>query len=374
VIYLDHHAATPLCAAARRAMAAAAEHAWANPASVHRAGREARALLERARGQLAESLRAQPADLVLASGGTEACNLAVFGFGANLIPGEEVLTTSIEHPAIERALASLEARGVRVIRLNVPAGAPPSKDELSASLGPKTRLAVLQWVNHETGSVLPIADYAGLCAARGVPVVVDACQAYGKRPIDVSRLPVDALIVASSKVGGPGGAAALWLARQRQLTPLLHGGAQERGRRPGTPHVAALVGFGAAAAELGERLEARPRLGALRDRLEQAARALGGQVNGAAGERVETVTNLSFPGWRAEVLVAALDIEGLCVSAGAACSSGLGAPSPVLRAMYPAEPWRAEAALRFSLGPETTEAEVEAACTVLARVLGRARA
>jgi cysteine desulfurase len=237
---------------------------------------------------------------------------------------------------------------------------------------------VFQWVNHETGTVLPIAEYGAACAERGIPLAVDASQAFGRLSIDVTKLTVDALVLAASKVGGPGGAGALWLARCREPVPLLHGGAQERGRRPGTPAVSALAGFGAAATQIPERLSAMARVQALRDRLERAAQDLGGVVNGAAHggaqpARVATVANLSFPDWRGEILVAALDIEGLCASAGAACSSGLGAPSPVLRAMYPDQPWRAEAALRLSLGPETSQSEIDQALAILARVLGRAR-
>jgi cysteine desulfurase len=154
---------------------------------------------------------------------------------------------------------------------------------------------------------------------------------------------------------------------------VIHGGAQERGRRPGTPDVAAHAGLGAACRSLASRRADMSRLAGLRDRLEHACRELGAVVN-APGERVATVTNVSFRAWRADMLVPALDLEGLCASSGAACSSGVGEPSPVLRAMYPDEPWRAESALRLSLGPEVTEAEVEGAIAILRRVIPRARA
>jgi cysteine desulfurase len=217
-----------------------------------------------------------------------------------------------------------------------------------------------------------VQAYAERAALRGIPVVVDASQALGKLPIDVGSLSVSALVLTSTKIGGPAGAGALWVERCRELSPILHGGAQERGRRPGTPNVSVLAGFGAAASEVPVRLRESARISALRDRLERACVQLGGLVNGAAGPRVGSVTNLSFRGWRGDILVAALDVEGLCASSGAACSSGLGAPSPVLTAMYPKEPWRAESALRLSLGSETQEHEIEQAITILRRVLGRA--
>jgi cysteine desulfurase len=232
-------------------------------------------------------------------------------------------------------------------------------------------LVVLQWVNHETGAIAPVFAYAEVCRAQGVPLVVDASQALGKLPCDLSELRAAAAVVTASKIGGPTGAAALWLSRGRELVATSYGGAQERGRRAGTPDVAAHVGFAAAAEQLEERLAAQPRIAKLRNRLEATCVAAGAVVNGGDGPRVATVTNVSVPGWRGEVLVAALDLEGLCASSGAACSSGLGAPSPVLQALYPDQPWRAESALRLSLGPETSDEEVERAIVILRRVLAR---
>ena len=377
MIYLDHHASTPLAAAAARAMDDARAAAWANPSSVHAAGRRARALLEDARRAIAEAVCADAADLVLTSGGTESVNLAVLGLGAR---AQHVISTDIEHPALGEAVARLEQAGARVTRLRVQGGVAPSVDALAAALtanssapAPQSTIVALQWVNHETGSLLPIADYAALCRARGVPLVVDASQALGKVRVDLRALGADAVAFAASKIGGPHGAGALYVARAVSLAPLLAGGGQERGRRPGTPDVRAAVGFGAAAAVLADRLAAMPRLAALRDRLEAALVARGAVVNGhdAGSERVATATHVAFDGLRGEVLVAALDVEGVCVSSGAACSSGLAAPSPSVLAMYPHAPWRAAGALRFSLGPENDERDVDAALVALDRVLAR---
>jgi cysteine desulfurase len=374
MIYLDHHAATPLAPEVRAAMARAHELAWANPESVHRAGREARALREAARAGVAEALGAKPADIVLAGTGSEALNLALLGIARarkDATGSTRVITSAVEHPAVTASVAQLGREGFTSVALVPLAGRAVSAEGLRAALTPDTACVALQWVNHETGNVWPIAEYAEVCRAQAVPLVVDACQALGKVAIDLAAFPgVTALVVAAAKIGGPAGVSALFHARSEPLWPVLYGGAQERGFRPGTPDVAALAGFGAALAGLPARLAAQSRIAGLRDALERSACALGATRNGE-GERVATVSNLSFAGLRADVLVAALDVEGLCVSSGAACSSGLGAPSPVLRAMYPDSPWRAESALRLSLGPETSEKDAADAADILARVLGR---
>lgn len=368
-IYLDHHAATPVGEGARAAMDEAREHGWANPASVHAAGRASRALLERGRDRIAAAIGAAPAEIVLTSGGTEACNLAVRG----LVRAGHVVTTAIEHPAIAESVGAVA--GSRVTRLAVPHGRPPSEDDVSSAITPDTALMVVQWVNHETGTVLPVARYAEICRARGVPFVVDATQALGKIAIDVRALGATALALASHKVGGPGGAGALWIARDApEVSPLILGGAQERGRRAGSPEVIAIAGFGGACAEVDTRLAGMQAIAARRDRIERALVSLGAVINAPAGERVATCVSASVRGWRGSALVAALDLEGLEIASGAACSSGLDRPSPVIAAMHADEPWRASAALRISLGPETSDDEVARAIAILERVLSRAPA
>jgi cysteine desulfurase len=352
-------------------MAEAADHAWANPASVHGAGRKARALLERARAQVAAAVGADPVELVLTSGGTEACNLGVRGAG---VDGGHIVTTAIEHPAVAKAVerCAIECDAT-VSVLRVLDGIPPTAAELRSALRPTTRLIAVQWVNHETGTVLPIAEYARVCRENGVALFVDATQALGKLPCEVSALGADLVAFAAHKLGGPAGAGALWIRRGVELEPLIEGGAQEHGLRAGSPDLLSAVGFGAACTQLPARLAAQPRLSELRARADRALHELGGVLNGAAGTRVATVSNASFAGARGDELVAALDLEGVQVASGAACSSGLSAPSPVLLAMYPAEGWRAEAALRLSFGPETTETEVENAISAARKVVPRAR-
>jgi cysteine desulfurase len=397
--------------------------AWANPASVHGAGRASRALLELARDRIAKAIGAAPADVVLTGGGTEACNLGVIGsalaagsgnanVGASSNAGSAdsaanaafdsktdplvVLATRIEHPAVSEALALLTSRfGFSIRWLDLPRGAAPALGAFEATLDPsahrpvqsssdrradadhgrdaKAVLAVVQWVNHETGTVLPVAAYAQRCRALGIRVFVDATQALGKVPVDVEALGADYVAFASHKVGGPAGAGALWIRRGAPLESISLGGSQERGRRAGTPDVVAAIGFGAACEAIEARLADQPRIAKLRDRLETALLELGAQRNADASERVATVTNLWFPGQRSDVLVAALDVEGIAASSGAACSSGKSEPSPVLLAMHPAEPERATSSIRFSFGPQTTEDNIDFTIDCIRKIRARQR-
>lgn len=369
VTYLDHHAATPLLPASRQAMAEAHSCAWANPSSVHAAGRASRALLERARESIARAIHAAPADLVLTGGGTEACNLGVFGAAAGEAAG--LVSTRIEHPAVTEAVVALERQGWRASWIETPRGAAPDLNAFERLLGPATRVAALQWVNHETGTLLPVSAYAERCRALGVRVFVDATQALGKVPVDVEALGADYVAFAAHKIGGPAGAGALWVRRGAPLASLALGGSQERGRRAGTPDTVAQVGFGAACDALEQRVVDQTRIRGLRDRLEASLLELGARRNADLGERVATVTNVWFPGLRSDVLVAALDVEGVAASSGAACSSGKSEPSPVLLAMHSDDPDRAGSSIRFSFGLESSETDVDFATAAIRRVLAR---
>jgi len=361
VIYLDHHAATPLDPAARDAMHQALG-AQANPSSAHGPGREARARLEATRRAVATAIGAEPADIVLTSGGTEACNLALTAARGDVVIG------ALEHPAVVRAAERItHATGSSVIRLP----AYGSIDALQIILDTRRAVAPLvamQWVNHETGRIAPILEFAARCRTRGALLFVDATQALGKIPVDVAG--IDLLAISSAKIGGPLGAGALYVRRGLDLDPLLVGSADERGRRAGSPALLSMVGFETALGTLPSRLATQSSIAARRDAIEAHLLSLGAVPNETT-PRVATVTNVSHPNWKGELLVAALDVEGLAVSSGAACSSGLSEPSPVLLALHPNQAWRASAALRVSLGPETSDADVEAAKRILARVLSR---
>lgn len=364
--YLDHHAAAPMPEVVRRAMAECEPRAWANPSSTHAAGRASRQLLEEARDSIAEALGASSADLVLTAGGTEACNLGVRAVASDR---RRVVTTAVEHPAVGQSVERLSELGLEVSVLDVPHGLPPSADRLAEQVDEHTAVAV-QWINHETGTKFPIEDYARVCGERGARLFVDATQALGKLPLQLSSLQADAVAVAAQKIGGPAGAGACWIRRGLDAEPVLQGGSQERGRRPGTPDTRSMVGFGAACGLVSERIAAQPAVRRRRDRIEAFLRDLGAIRNGE-GPRTATVANLSFPGWDGALLAAALDLEGICASTGAACSSGLQAPSAVLLAMYPDEQWRAGSAIRISLGMETSDADIDAAIQAFRCVLPR---
>ena len=368
MIYLDHHAATPLGSAVRRAMAEAEVDGWANPSSVHGPGRRSRQRLEGARAQVAAALGASPSELVFTSGGTEACELAIAGLGQPT----GVVTWRMAHPAVLGPCERWAAAGVPLTVLD-------GLDMPGEALLHPGVLVAVPWVGHETGNVLPLRSLAERAEARGARVVVDANQALGRLSFTVDDFPVHAMAIAAHKVGGPSGAGALWVRRGCELHPRVTAGGQERGRRGGSPSVVALAGFGAACEALPARVAGMTHVGRWRDRLETAGQALGGVVNGsvvggARAERVASVTNLAFAGWKSEHLVAALDLEGLAASAGAACSSGLSAPSPGVATLHPDEPWRARSALRLSLGPEGLSDEaVDQAVAILQRVVPRAR-
>ncbi|HEX4354855.1 MAG TPA: cysteine desulfurase family protein [Polyangiales bacterium] len=369
-VYLDHHAATPTSPRVLAAMRDAREGAWANPSSVHAEGRASRARLERAREQIAAAVSAASADIVLTAGGTEACNLAVLG-GLGAETTGHIITSEVEHPAIAEPIRRAEARGLRVTRLRMLEGKPPEPSQLMAAITKDTRLFAFNWLNHETGTLAPIEAYVACCRERGVRSCIDATQAFGKVPIDLKSLGADLVAFASHKIGGPAGAGALFVRRGLDLEGLSIGGGQERGRRAGTPDVIAQVGFGEACSIATERLAAQPSIAWLRDRLEAALIELGARRNAGAGPRSSTASNLYFPDRRADALVAALDVEGVAVSAGAACSSGKSEPSPVILAMHPDEPARASASIRLSFGPEINEIDVDFALNAFARVLAR---
>jgi len=377
-IYLDWNATTPPHPEVLAAMNEAAPVAWANPASVHGPGRRARAFVERARDAVAAL--AGPGfdarDVLLTSGGTEANNLALMHPFAD--GGGALVVARVEHPSIVRAAEALAAGGVHVVWvMPEPSGrvAPEAVADAMARAAhtAPVRLVTLQAVNHETGVVQPVAEVAAIAHAHKARLHVDAVQAAGK--IDAAAWEgADLVALAAHKIRGPKGIGALVMRPGVRVRPLLFGGAQERGLRPGTQDPVAAAGFAAAA----ERARSGPGryapLAALRDDFEQRLMALGaarGEAPLRNGEalRVPHVSNLSWPGWRGDELAAALDLEGVAVSSGSACSAGTAEPSPVLLAMLGEA--RARSALRVSLGEETTPAELDEALARWSDVLAR---
>jgi len=344
--YLDANAAEPLRPAARAALAAALEETG-NPASVHAAGRAARRILEDAREGLAARFGARPGELIFVSGGTEADALAVHAFGA----GRRVIIGATEHDAVRAAAPE-------AVLLPVDRDGVADLDSLAHLLGAGgLALVSLMLANNETGVLQPIAEAALLCRRFGALLHVDAVAAAGRVEIDFSRLGATSLALSSHKLGGPAGAGALLVASEAAgfFRPLIEGGGQERGRRGGTPPVAAIAAF-AAAAEAAATDAAAANLAEFRDAAERAAVAEGALVCGAGAKRLANTSSLALPGIKAETQVIALDLAGVAVSAGAACSSGKVSESHVLRAMGLGA--LAGQAIRVSLPWNATRADV----------------
>jgi cysteine desulfurase len=378
LVYADHHATTPLDPQVFEAMRPWLEGLAANPSSVHGPGRAARDAVERARREVAALLNADPAGIVFTSGGTEADNLAVRG-GARAARDADpartrVAFTAAEHAAVREAALSLAAEGFEPVELPVDSRGVPREEEPGADATTALVSAIL--ANNETGAVFEsLPALAGRARAAGALVHTDAVQAAGKIPVDAATLGVDLLSLTAHKFGGPKGAGALWVRPGVRLFPLAAGGGQERGRRGGTENVAALAGFGEAARLARLRLATESaRLRALLRRFESGLLAAvpGARVNAASGPRLPTASSVVFPGAEAETLVAALDLEGIAVSAGSACHAGTTAPSRVLLALGLPKA-EAKATLRFSFGRTTDDADVDRLLAVVPRVVERAR-
>ena len=376
-IYLDHNATTPPHPLVIERMIAALADEFGNPSSVHHFGQRAKAAIDEARSATAALIGADPAEIVFTSGGTESDNFAIRGVAEALEPTgrRHLIASSIEHEAVLNTLKALARRGWTTTLLPVDQTGIVSPGALEAALTDQTALVSVMHANNEIGTLQPIAELARLARARGVVFHTDAVQTAGKVPVDVKALGIDLLSVSAHKFYGPKGAGALWIRRGLRLQPPVTGGKQERSRRAGTENVAGIVGLGVAAqiarAKMDE--EAR-RLGALRDRLEDGILAVvsGTAINGSRSPRVPNTTNISFDRIEAESLLIALDLAGVAVSTGSACSSGTLEPSHVLKAMG-LSPHRTQNSIRFSLGAATTEADVERVIAVLPGIAEKLR-
>jgi cysteine desulfurase len=377
MIYLDYSATTPLCDEAGEAMRPYLERHYGNPSSVHAAGREARAGVDDARDQLAELLGAKPSELIFTSGGTESNNLAVLGLArAHRDRGRHLICASTEHHAVLHAFEHLEKRdGFEVPFLPVDERGRIDPGELERAIRPETTLVSIMTANNETGVLPPMTELARLCEERGVLLHSDMVQSFGKTETDLARNGLAAASFAAHKFYGPKGAGLLYLRAGISIEPIQFGGAHENQRRPGTENVAAIAGM-AAAAEfvLAGREQEQKREERLRDRLwERISAACPDAIrNGTDLDCLANTLNVSFPGLSSETILMALDLEGVCASSGSACMVGSVVASHVLLAMgLPAE--LAGAAVRFSLGRETTEQEIDRTALIVGRVINRVR-
>ena len=374
-IYLDHNATTPLRDEVVEAMTRALRDCFGNPSSVHAEGAAARAAVERARERCAALVGAAPEEIVFTSGASEANNAALHGALGAAGTGAALVTTAAEHPSVEEPAAALEGRGHRVTRVPVDAEGRVLEDAFREALAAPVQLVSVLLANNETGVIQDAGALAALCRERGAPLHLDATQAVGKIPVDLAALGADLLSASAHKLGGPKGVGCLVRRRGLDLEPWLRGGAQERGRRGGTENVAGIVGFGVAcelaAGELGVRAA---EWGRLRDRLWQGIREKVPRVrrNGSERHVLPNTLSVELEGAEGELLLQALDLEGVAVSAGAACHSGSLTPSPVLVAMG-RSPEQARSSLRFSVGHGVSEAQIDRVIALLPDLVARAR-
>ena len=374
MIYLDNNATTRPYPDVIEAMSRHFHDSYGNPGSRHAAGRRARQALEDARESLARILGAAPSEVIFTSGGTEATNLAIFGFAGRTTPGVIALTAG-EHPATMEACRWLVRGGWRLHTLDVDADGLLRAEQYERLPWDELRLVTLILAHNETGVVQDVRPLAELCQARGVPFHLDAVQAVGKIPVDFHELGVTSLALGAHKFHGPRGIGALLLREGVELAPWLFGGHQEAGRRPGTEPVALAVGM-TRALEIwdAERETRTERVRELRDRLEGALldTCAPAVVNGSRQRRLPNTLNIAFPGVDGEALLVALDLEGVACSLGSTCASGSAEPAPALVAMRrPAEVYRSS--VRFSVGQENTSAEIDEAAARIARVVRRLR-
>jgi cysteine desulfurase len=372
-VYLDNNATTPLLPEVFEAMRPYFAEHFGNASSIHHHGQETRAAVERARESVAALLGCRSSEIVFTSGGTEGDNLAISGLAR---AGDHVISSSIEHHAVLNSCKHLEAIGCEVTYVPVDGRGLVDPDDVRRALRPNTKLITIMMANNETGVLQPVKELGNLAAEADVYFHTDAVQAAGKTPIEVKRIGCDLLSISGHKLHAPQGVGALYVGKGTILQPMFYGGSHERSRRAGTENVPGIIGLGKAAEIAREALDRGDlaKMAAMRDHIEQTilsqVEATG--VNGEGAPRVPNTTNIHFDYIEGEALVIALDLKGLAVSTGAACSSGAIEPSHVLTAMG-LPPEIARASLRFSLGKQNTPDDVQFALDLVPQTVARLR-
>jgi cysteine desulfurase len=372
-VYLGNNATTPLLPEVFEAMRPFYLEQFGNASSIHHHGQHARAAVEKARASVAALLNSRPAEIVFTSGGTEADNLGIFGLVQR---GDHVITSTIEHSAVMNSCKRLEQMGCEVTFVPVNNRGEIASDDVRAALRPNTRLISVMMANNETGVVQPVEEIGRLAQEADVFFHTDAVQAAGKIAIDVQKIACDALTISGHKIHAPQGTGALFIKKGTLIQPQIYGGSHERQRRAGTENLPGIVGLGKAAEIVKHWMESgrAAEMSAMRDRLQDsilsAIEDMGG--NGLGAPRVPNTTNLWFDHIEGEALVIALDLKGLAVSSGAACSSGAIEPSHVLLAMGLLHQ-RARASIRLSLGKQTTQEDIDFAIKVIPETVARLR-
>lgn len=372
-IYLDNNATTPVLPEVLDAMRSWFGEQFGNASSIHQHGQQARASVEDARAQVAALLGCHASEIVFTSGGTEADNLAIAGLVSQ---GDHVITSSIEHHAVLLSCKHFDGSGIDVTYVPVDGRSVVDPDDVRRALRPNTKLISVMMANNETGVLQPVEEIGKIAAEAGVYFHTDAVQAAAKVPIDVARIGCHALSISGHKIHAPQGVGALYVRKGTKLKPLFYGGRHERSRRAGTENVPGIVGLGKAAEMAKQWFDGggEKKLAAMRDRLQRGILAEVDEsgVNGEGAPRVPNTTNIYFDHIDSEAVVISLDLKGLAVSGGAACSSGATEPSHVLVAMglYGE---KARASIRFSLGKQTTEEEIDAALKLVPQTVTRLR-
>jgi len=375
-IYLDHNATTRPDPAVREEILCCLDEVFGNPSSLHSFGQEASRVVDRSRKRTARLIGASPDEIVFTSGGTESNNVAVCGIAEALRDRKRhIITSAIEHQALLNPCNHLKQCGFEVTYLPVDENGLLNPQEVARAVREDTALLSIMMANNDVGTIQPLAEVSGLARAKGVLVHTDAVQAVGKIPVDVTTLGVDLLSFTGHKLYGPKGIGALYVRRGTPLQPIIYGGHQERGLRPGTENVPAIAGFGKACELAAIRLDRYGQLiGGLRDRFERAIleHIDGARINGHPTLRLSNTSNVSFGGVDGEMLAINLDLLGVAVSTGAACSSADREPSHVLSAMG-RTPEEALTSVRFSFGLENTTDEVDQVVDLLGQTVGRLR-
>jgi cysteine desulfurase len=372
-VYVDNNATTPVLPEILEAMRPYFAEHFGNASSIHHHGQETRAAVERARESVAALLGCRPSEVVFTSGGTEGDNLAISGLTR---AGDHVISSTIEHHAVLNSCKHLEAMGCEVTYVPVDGRGLVDPDDVRRALRPNTRLITIMMANNETGVLQPVEEIGKIAAKADVYFHTDAVQAAGKVPIEVKRLGCDLLSISGHKLHAPQGVGAIYVGKGTVLQPMFYGGSHERSRRAGTENVPGIIGLGKAAELAREAFERGDlaQMAAMRDRIEQTmlseVDATG--VNGEGAPRVPNTTNIHFDYIEGEALVIALDLKGLAVSTGAACSSGAIEPSHVLTAMG-LPPEIARASLRFSLGKQNTPDDIQFALDLVPQIVARLR-
>jgi cysteine desulfurase len=377
-IYLDHNATTPPAEAVVEAMSRALRDVAGNASSVHSFGQQAKSAIDEARSSVAALLGGEASEVIFTGSGTEADNLALRGTAEALeaTRRREIVVSAIEHEAVLNTARALARRGWTMITLPVDASGLVSPDAVRDAVSDRTAIVSVMHANNEVGTVQPVAEIAAIAHERGALIHTDAVQTAGKIPIAVKRLGVDLLSLSAHKFYGPKGVGALWVRRGVRLTQQMTGGRQERNRRAGTENVPGIIGLGVAARLATDTLgPSAARVAALRDHLEAGILrdVPHAALNGTREPRVPNTTNISFDRVEAESLLIALDLEGIAVSTGSACSSGTLEPSHVLKAMGLGSS-RAQSSLRFSLGSATSETDIDRVVAVLPGLVQKLRA